>query len=176
MWAYIVCAALWVGITIGWLIPMIRQRIVYEIYAAFAVGIMISLIILSWTIWKRGDIAPLSYMGYVLYVPAILLTISTFIALKRKGKPTSGWEHTTVLIDSGVFGLVRHPLYLGGALLTLGTILIAQSAPVIISGIAGLFCYWTASKKEELYNIRKFGDKYQDYLKKVPYRLIPKII
>lgn len=168
IWAYIVCAGIWMGIIIGWLVPMIRQRIIYEIYAAFAVGIMISLIILSATVWKRGDIVFLSYIGYALYIPAIAFAISAFITLKGKGKPRSGWEHTTVLIDSGVFGIVRHPLYLGGALLTFATVLITQSTFCIISGIVGIFCYWMASKKEDEYNIDKFGDSYREYMKKVP--------
>jgi protein-S-isoprenylcysteine O-methyltransferase Ste14 len=168
MWAYIVCAGFWIGIIFGWLIPMIRQRIVYEIYAAFAVGIMISLLIISWTIWEKGDVILLVYVGYALYVPAIALAVTSIAALKRRGKPASGWEHTTVLIQGDVFQLVRHPLYLGGALLNLGILLIVQSITSIISGLIGIFCFWMASREEDKFNIEKFGNSYGEYMKKVP--------
>jgi protein-S-isoprenylcysteine O-methyltransferase Ste14 len=168
VWAYTACAGVWIGIVFGWLIPMIRQRIVYEIYAAFGVGIMICLIVLRAMVWKRGDMRPLWYIGYALFIPAVVLVIPAFITLKRKGKPRSGWEHTTVLINSGIFRVVRHPLYLGGAILTLGMVLVVQSVPSVISGIVATFCYWMASKKEEKFNIEKFGENYQEYMKNVP--------
>ena len=168
MWAYVVCLGLWAGIIFGWLIPMIRQKIVYEIYAAFAVGIMISLLFLSWTLWENGNVIFLRCVGYALYVPALALAVSSIASLKRRGKPTSGWEHTTVLIEREVFRLVRHPLYLGGALLCLGILLVTQSIVSIVSGMMGIFCFWMASKKEDEYNVNKFGKDYQEYMKRVP--------
>lgn len=147
---------------------MIRQKIVYEIYAAFAVGIMISLLILSWTIWEKGDVVVLVYVGYALYAPAFALAVTSIAALKRRGKPTSGWEHTTVLIEGDVFRLVRHPLYLGGALLSLAILLVTQSITSVVSGLIGIFCYWMASRKEDIFNIEKFGNSYGEYMKRVP--------
>jgi len=163
-----VCAGIWIGIILGWLIPMIRQRIVYEIYAAFAVGIMISLLILSWTMWEKGEVVVLLYVGYGLYVPAFALAVTSVAALKRRGKPTSGWEHTTVLIEGDVFRLARHPLYLGGALLSLGILLITQSITSTVLGLISIFCYWMASREEDKFNIGKFGNSYREYMKEVP--------
>lgn len=168
MWAYIICAVIWIAIVSGWLIPVIRKRIVCEIYMACGLGIMFSLIILGQMIWKSGDILPLIYIGCALYVPATTFVISTFISLKHKGKPRSGWEHTTMLIESGVFRIVRHPLYLGSALFTIGIILIIQSIPSTILGLVAIFCFWMASKKEDEFNIKKFGDDYKKYMERVP--------
>lgn len=163
-----VCAGFWIGIIFGWLIPMSRQKIVYEIYAAFAVGIMISLFILSWTMWEKGDVVVLVYVGYALYVPAFALAVTSVTALKRRGKPTSGWEHTSVLINGDVFRLVRHPLYLGGALLNLAIVFVTQSITPVVSGLIGIFCYWMASREEDKFNIEKFGNTYREYMKEVP--------
>jgi len=168
MWPYIVCAGLWIGIIWGWLIPMIKQGVVYEIYAAFAVGIMISLLFLSWTMWEKGDVVVLVYVGYALSAPAFALAVTSVAALKRRGKPTSGWEHTTMLIEGDVFRLVRHPLYLGGALLNLAILLVTQSITSIVSGLIGIFCYWMASREEDKFNMEKFGNSYRQYMKKVP--------
>ena len=167
MWAYIICAAIWVGILVGWLIPVIRKRIVYEVYEACGLGVYFSLIVLGWG-WKTLDIFPLVYIGYALYVTAAVLVIFSFIDLKRKGKPESGWERTTTIIDSGVFRIVRHPLYLGAAIWAIGIILVIQSIPSTILGLVAIFCFWMASTGEDKFNIKKFGQEYQKYMVEVP--------
>lgn len=170
MWAYIICAGIWVAIIFGWLIPVIRKRMVAEIHVACGLGIMFSLIVLGvmMMIWKGGDILPLLYAGYVLYVPAAAFVISSFITLKHKGKPGSGWEPTTMLIEGGVFRIVRHPLYLGAAIWTMGIVLVFQSIASTIPGLVAIFCFWMASTKEDGYNIGKFGDSYKQYMERVP--------
>ena len=168
MWAYVIIAIIWLAIIFGWLIPVIRKRMVAEIYMACGLGIFFSIIVLLAMKWGGGDILPLVYIGLALYVPAAGFVISSFISLKHKGKPSSGWEPTTVLINSGVFRIVRHPLYLGSAIFTLGFMLIIQSIPGTILGLVAIFCFWMASKKEDAFNIEKFGDAYREYMKKVP--------
>jgi len=167
MWAYIICAGMWIAIIFGWLIPVIRKRMVQEIYMACGLGVYISLILLGW-VWKTIDIRPLLYIGYTLIVLGIAFVVSSFVSLKYRGKPESGWEITTVLIDSGVFGIVRHPLYLGSAISMTGVILVIQSVPSTILGLVAIFCFWMASRKEDVFNIEKFGDTYKDYMRRVP--------
>jgi len=170
MWAYIVCVVIWGAIIAGWLIPVIRRRIFYEVYMACGLGILFSLIVLGQmaSIWERSAIHPLLYIGYVLYVPAAALVISSFINLKEKGEPESGWEHTTVIIGSGVFRIVRHPLYLGSAFFVGGLILIVQSIPSTILGLVAIFCFWMASRGEDEFNVKKFGEEYRKYMAEVP--------
>ena len=141
---------------------------VQEIYMACGMGIYFTLIVLGQMIWGGGDVPQLAYAGYALFIPAAILVISSFVSLKHKGKPESGWEPTTVLIDSGVFGIVRHPLYLGAAIFTLGLLFLLQSIPSAILGSVAIFSFWMASKKEDAFNIGKFGDGYNEYMKKVP--------
>jgi len=38
----------------------------------------------------------------------------------------------------------------------------------MILGIIAIFCAWMASRKEDEFNILKFGDDYREYMKKVP--------
>lgn len=166
--AYIICAGIWAAIFFAWLIPVIKKRMYHEIYEACGIGIMFSLIILGDMLWKSGDILPLRYTGYVLYIPGAIFVISSFMSLKHKGKPKSGWEHTTVLIEGGIFRIVRHPLYLGSAFFTIGIILILQSIQATLLGLVAIFCFWMTSKKEEEFNMKKFGDAYIKYMKRVP--------
>lgn len=167
MWLYLVCGGIWLAIVLGWIIPVVRSRQFYEIYMACGLGIYFSLIVLGW-IWKTIDIRPLLYIGYAVIVLGIAFVIPSFISLKHKGKPESGWESTTMIIDSGVYRIVRHPLYLGSAIATLGIMLVIQSVPSTILGFIAIFCFWMASKGEDTFNINKFGDGYKEYMKKVP--------
>jgi len=166
--AYIICTAIWLGIIFLWLIPVIRKRIVYEIYVACGLGILFSLIVWGYLVGKGGSVLPLVYIGYAFYIPAAVFVISSHLNLKHKGEPESGWEHTTKLIEGGVYRIVRHPLYLGSALFAVGIILLIQSIPFVILGTAAIFCFWTASKKEDEFNMKKFGDGYRTYMKQVP--------
>jgi steroid 5-alpha reductase family enzyme len=167
MWAYIIVAVIWLVIIFRWLIPVIKKRVVHEIYMALGLSIFFSLIVLLSMIWDRGDITPLVYTGLALYVPAVVLLVSSFVTLRHRGKPESGWEPTTVIIRSGVYGVVRHPLYFGCAIFTVGITFIIQSIPATISGLVAIFCFFMASIKEDAFNIEKFGDVYREYMTRV---------
>ena len=160
---------MWAGITAGWLAPMIRKRIVCEIYEACGLGSLFTLVILGHgKVGIQLDITALQIIGLVILVIGSTVVIAAFAALKRKGKPESGWENTTVIISSEIFRVVRHPLYLGTAIVATGLALIFQSIPTTILGIVTIFCCWMASRKEDAFNADKFGDNYKEYMEKVP--------
>ena len=140
MLPYIICACIWIGIILGWLIPVIRRRIVYEIYVACGLGIYISLIVLGW-IWKTMDIRLLLYIGYSIISIGIIFFVFSVRSLKHEGKPKSGWEHTTEIVDTSIFRVVRHPLYLGVAIAIIGIMLVIQSIPSTILGLVAFFCF-----------------------------------
>jgi protein-S-isoprenylcysteine O-methyltransferase Ste14 len=167
MWSYLICAGIWLAIIFGWIIPVVRARQFYEVYMACGLGIYFSLMVLGW-MWKTIDIRPLLYVGYAVVALGIAFVIPSFVSLRHKGKPESGWEPTTILIDSGVYRIVRHPLYLGSAIATLGIMLVIQSIPSTILGLVAIFCFWMVSRKEDAFNIKKFGDEYKVYSEKVP--------
>jgi protein-S-isoprenylcysteine O-methyltransferase Ste14 len=169
MWIFVILGALWIGIFIFWLIPMIQQRIIYEIFEAAGLGGFLTLLILGLGGFiTHYDIRILRIIGFILYAPTAFFVIPTFAILKHKGKPKSGWEHTTIMINSSIFRIVRHPLYLGTALWTMALMLIFQSLSATILGIAVIGCCWMASKKEDEFNINKFGNDYLEYMKEVP--------
>lgn len=79
------------------------------------------------------------------------------------------------LIDTGPFGLVRNPLYLGNILLWLGFALGARLlwlAPIIVILLA--FEYHAIVRWEEGLLAMRLGDPYRRYLTRVP-RWIPKL-
>lgn len=168
MLPYIILAVIWVSIIFGWIIPVIRERKFFEIYMAIGLGIYFSLLVLGIMVWERGAFVSLVYLGYLLFIPGAIFVVSSFITLKHRGKPESGWESTTTFIDSGVYRVVRHPLYLGSAFFMAGLMFLIQSIYSSIFGLIAIFCFWMVSIKEDRYNIQRFGDDYKKYMKKVP--------
>ncbi len=49
--------------------------------------------------------------------------------------------------------------------------LVFQSVLAIILGIANIFCYWIASKKEDSFNIEKFGNEKRIYERNIRKRV-----
>ena len=99
---------------------------------------------------------------------SIVLVLLSILSLARRGEPEGLFERTTILIDCGLFGIIRHPLYLGIALWSLGLVLKIQGILPSLAGMVALACAWAASKKEDAYNVKKFGGGYADYMTMVP--------
>ena len=170
MWIYIICAIIWVFF-LGILIPEIRgKRIISEIYGHCGISFFLTSLVLGLcNVGIQYNILPLKIIGFILYLPAAFLIVSSSIALRRKGKPKSAdLTATTALVDTGIFQIVRHPMSLGLTIWSIGLMLTFQSILSIILGISAIFCLHIYSKKEETFNIEQFGDGYREYMEKVP--------
>jgi len=82
-----------------------------------------------------------------------------------KGK---SYIHTTVLVDSGIYAVVRHPQYLAGILMNLALMLIAQHWLIGIIGVAAMVLNYVDTLRAEQDLIEKFGDDYKRYTQKAP--------
>ena len=95
-----------------------------------------------------------------------MLPILTFKKYgKTKGK---SYIHTTVLVDRGVYSVVRHPQYLAGILIAVALALIVQHWIVAVLGALLIFIYYMDTYAEERDVTQKFGEDYERYKKSVP--------
>lgn len=76
----------------------------------------------------------------------------------------------TRLVKSGVYGIVRHPLYLAGIVVMTFSPTLTRNR-ITVSILADLYFVFGAFIEERRY-IRYFGREYLDYMKEVP-RLLP---
>jgi protein-S-isoprenylcysteine O-methyltransferase Ste14 len=83
-------------------------------------------------------------------------------------------ERDQKVVSTGVYGFVRHPMYLGGILLFLGAPLLLGSVYGLIVGIFLSFLFVARIIGEEKMLMEEL-EGYVDYKKKVKYRLIPYI-
>lgn len=105
-------------------------------------------------------IEELVVVGYtILGIGALFFVLSVF-TLRRKG--------TSNIVDSGVYGIVRHPMYLGAMVMFLSHIFLGQNWIVAISTIVAIVCCYLIIRSADQRNIEKFGDDYKRYMQKVP--------
>ncbi len=118
--------------------------------------------------WAGLDV--LSYIGWAVWVPSMILGWMPIFIFRRKARVRKGesYTHTTVLVDSGIYAVVRHPQYLAMILLSLALILISQHWLVMVIGFVAMVSVYIAMREEDGRLIEKFGDDYKRYMESVP--------
>jgi len=130
----------------------------------FIVGMCVDVFILHLQV-GFFDILPL----YARLFVAILLFIMS-IYLIRSGLNSVFGERRKklVVIRSGVFSLMRHPVYFGSMLLFLGFVFIFSSILALIIWMVMVVFYLFIARYEEKILIDSLGDEYRRYMKEVP--------
>jgi protein-S-isoprenylcysteine O-methyltransferase Ste14 len=168
-----ICALIW-SVNGKWIIEAMRERVTSEVYIHTGLGVFFSLLTLELTLgmlrlWAQLDILWLQVIGFILFIPSAILVFGSIIELKRKGEPeTSDPTHTTAFIHSGMYSIIRQPITLGMAIWSIALILVFQSILSLLLSASAVLCFWMSARKEAEYNLRKFGGKYEAYMKKVP--------
>jgi protein-S-isoprenylcysteine O-methyltransferase Ste14 len=96
--------------------------------------------------------------------------LAAHFRVKKKGGVPKGksYMQTSILVDRGVYGIVRHPQYLAGMLMGIALPMISQHWAVAVLGIVSVAIYYINTYDEEASNIDKFGDQYREYMQRVP--------
>jgi len=128
-------------------------------------------IVLVFLFFNYHGLDLLMYAGWILLAFSIVIILLAGYEFQKKGGVPEGKHlvYTTVLVDSGIYTVVRHPQYLGFILLVLALVLMSQYWLSVISGVRGsVLFYMDATRVKEQENTRKFGDDYRRYMKEVP--------
>jgi protein-S-isoprenylcysteine O-methyltransferase Ste14 len=113
----------------------------------------------------------LGYLGWIIWAFGMVLVMAPIIMFPRRGGVAKGksFVHTTRLVDTGIYAVVRHPQYLGGILaIFLTTPLLYQHWLFVVLGIPGTILVYLGARREDKHLIEKFGDEYKHYMQKVP--------
>jgi len=98
----------------------------------------------------------------------IVLLISGYLAFTGLYIVFGQVREKPEVIRKGVFGVVRHPIYLGEILLYLGLLFFSTSlAAVAVWVIAIVFLHYLSWHEERLL-LARFGDEYRRYMQEVP--------
>jgi protein-S-isoprenylcysteine O-methyltransferase Ste14 len=117
------------------------------------------LVIFKWV--EPLDIKALWYIGWIAWAAGLVLVgLSYYYIYIRK---------TKVLLRYGIYGVIRHPLYLGWILsVFVATILLYPHWIFAVIGIPGTVAVYLISKEEEHSSIKRFGNSYRSYMETVP--------
>ena len=112
----------------------------------------------------------LRILGWIIWLLSIIFGVLPIIIFRARGGVAQGKSYmkTTLLVDDGLYGIVRHPQYLAGILLNLALILISQHWLVILLGFPAMVLTYIDIQKTDRNEIEKFGDAYRDYMERVP--------
>jgi len=132
--------------------------------------LMVLPIILVFVFYNYYKLDFLVYAGWILLMFSVAIIWLAGGEFRKKGGAPKGESiiHTSVLVDSGVYAVVRHPQYLGFILVVLALVLMSQHWLSVISGVLGSALFYKDILKEEQMSVEKFGDAYKRYMKRVP--------
>ena len=117
------------------------------------------------------QIAILAYVGAGLYIfSGIVFGMLPTVEFRKKGGVKKGrsYIHTTKLVDTGIYSIVRHPQYVTFILWAIAGMLLFQHWIIIILGIPIIPLTYIDLIRADKDSIEKFGDDYKQYMKKVP--------
>jgi len=118
-----------------------------------------------------SQIEILAYVGVGLCVfSGLVFGVLPVIEFRKKGRVRKGksYIHTTQLVDTGIYSIVRHPQYVTFILWAIAGMLLFQHWIIILLGIPIVPLTYIDLIRADKEAIEKFGDDYKAYMKKVP--------
>ena len=108
-------------------------------------------------------------MGLSLLIINFIIRI---LAQKQIGKfPISNPKRR--LVTTGIYGLIRNPLYASNCLVAVGMAILFKSLYALLFSIPYFFSYMLIIYFEEEDLLARYGEEYEEYKKRVPWRMFP---
>lgn len=110
-------------------------------------------------------------IGWVVWAFGMVLVMSPIVIFPRRGgvPKSKSFVHTTRLVDTGIYAIVRHPQYTGAIYaIFLTTLLWYPHWLFGVLGAIGTVVVYMNCKEEDQRLIEQFGDAYLDYMNRVP--------
>ncbi len=140
----------------------------------------LALILLQASRWFVRPLAPHQLVAWTLLAFSALLAFHGFDLLRRLGRPGPGFgrasdvgfERTSVLVTSGAYRWIRHPLYASLVVGSWGAFFknASWTAATLAAGATLLIA--AAARAEEQENLEKFGSPYAEYMGRT-WRFVP---
>ena len=114
---------------------------------------------------------PLEIIAWVVWAVGMVLVMAPIVMFPRRGGVPKGesFVHTTRLVDTGIYAIVRHPQYTGGIYaIFLANFLANPHWLFAVLGVAGIVVVYLGCVEEDKMLINKFGDDYTAYMERVP--------
>jgi protein-S-isoprenylcysteine O-methyltransferase Ste14 len=143
-------------------------------YRFFAWEFIVTLFLLNMDVWFHDLFSWHQMVSWLLLIVSIIPLVFGVHSLVTKGKAVKhreddahllAFEKTTVLVTTGVYGYIRHPLYCSLLLLAWGLFFKAPTWLGALPVLAATLFLLVTAKADEAECVRFFGPQYQAYMK-----------
>ena len=138
--------------------------------------------ILEWTvIIGVGFLFPYPKLPFPLIsrMAGVILIVAGFFIRRAAGSANKQFlqpkEKIERLAATEIYSKIRHPCYTGFIFYYFGCLFIFGFLSMLIPIFVFSCIFYDSAVREENFLINRFGKDYEEYMKKVPYRFIPKV-
>ena len=150
----------------------IRKVRSHGFYRFFAWEAILVLALLNLDFWFDDWLSFRQIISWTLLAFSAYLVTHGALTLHRSGKPDRrridstlvGIEKTTVLVTTGAYRYIRHPMYSSVVFGIWGVVLKNVSVTAISLALATVVFLTVTARLEESESIQYFGDEYRDYM------------
>ena len=116
------------------------------------------LIPISWM-----DSSFLTVIGIALLIAAIVWVLVAQIQMGDSWRIGIDEKSESPLVQNGLFGVSRNPIFLGMLLMLVGMLLILPTAATLVITVLGFVLIHVQVRLEEAYLVEKYGEDYRKY-------------
>jgi protein-S-isoprenylcysteine O-methyltransferase Ste14 len=152
-----------IGLVI-WSWKAFSGRKAHGFYRFFAFESILVLVLVNADSWFLNPFFPAQIISWILLVGSIVIAFQGFYLLRTAGEPVGSLENTRVLVRTGVYKYIRHPLYCSLVLFSWGAFLKNPSCLSAIPLILVMVFAVATALVEERENLQRFGESYAGYM------------
>lgn len=150
----------------------IQAKRYHGIARFFAFESLLVMVTLNSGPWFQNASLPRQIASWFFLLVSIYLAIHGVFLLVKLGKPQGDLENTSKLVTTGLYGLIRHPLYASLVYLGFGAFLKQVTPVTILLVVINTTALFITARVEEGEMTAKFGEDYLKYKGKTK-RFIP---
>ena len=146
----------------------IKTNWIFVIIATVQFLSMIGQVILIGFFFNNHNLDYLPIIGYIIIAIAVAFLAAGSIVLYERVEIKGKKRPRIRFVEKGIYTIVRHPVYLGLMLLFIGMMFISDLRWSSILAFPSIIAMYYYTIKEEQIFLEKFGEEFEDYLKRVP--------
>jgi protein-S-isoprenylcysteine O-methyltransferase Ste14 len=129
----------------------------------------------SWMAWSKIGLPDgIRWLGVLLGIVCVIGIYWLFSSIGSGITPTSATRKEHRLVTTGPYRWIRHPLYTFGSSMFVAFGMMADNWFIAVLGILAFIGMAMRTPKEEANLIAKFGNEYQEYMKRTG-RFLPRL-
>ena len=151
----------------------LREIRSHGFYRFFAWEIILIMFAINIRYWIKEPFSIRQIIAWTLLIISLVLIFQGVKLFRQKGQIDQdredpslvGIEKTTEMVTTGVYKYIRHPFYSSLLFLAWGILFKQITWIVFILAITATVFLILTARKEEVENIKYFGEKYREYMK-----------